>query len=505
MSANIAYAAIDLGAESGRVVLGRFEGRAVRLEEVSRFANRPEQAADGLRWNVRELFQQSLAGVGLAGRRHPLRGIAVDSWGVDYGLLDESDKLLGPPFHYRDRRTEGQAERAAGRLATRDMYQVTGIRSMPINTVYQLLAEETSPALRAAHRIALIPDLLSLWLCGKLANERTAASTTGLLDATSGCWAHGVIDRLGLPARIFDDSGLVDPGTVLAPLLPEHVSALGLLEAVPVIATAAHDTAAAFAGVPSSGLGAAVLSSGTWSLLGVEVDAPVLSDEARLADLSNERGAFGKVRLLRNVMGLWLLQQCRAAWGEGATPPSYDELVSLAAAAPGETPLFDPDHQSLAYPGDMPAKIGTLIAESGRPSPQGRGSLVRSILASLSCKYRLVIEDLERCSGRTIGAIHVVGGGSRNKLLCQMTADITRREVIAGPAEASALGNVLMQAVSLGHITGQDELREVARASVTVERYLPSTGQSGFDDIYERFLRATGLAGHSGNEQRRST
>ena len=505
MNANVAFVAIDLGAESGRVVLGRFDGGAVRLEEVSRFANRPDDSPDGLRWNIDGLYRLSLAGIGLAGRAHRLHGIAVDSWGVDYGLLDASMTLLGPPFHYRDRRTEGMVDRAARRLPKEVMYQITGVRSMPINTVYQLLAEETSPAFGAAQRIALIPDLLNFWLCGIMANERTVASTTGLLEAKSGLWAGEIIDRLGLPARIFGD--LVDPGTVLGPLLVAHSADLHLPEGIPVIATAAHDTAAAFAGVPWSVPGAAVLASGTWSLLGLELDAPVLTEEARLAGLSNERGVFGKVRLLRNVMGLWLLQQCRAAWAEAASPSSYEELESLAASAEGETHLFDPDDPTLSYPGDLPAMIEALIHESGQPSPASRGGLVRSIFVSLACKYRLVIEDLERCSGRTIGVIHLVGGGARNKLLCQLTADFTRREVIAGPAEASALGNVLVQAVAVGHLTGEDEMREVARASVTVEHYIPAADQQAYDETYERFLGATGLvsAGRAGEEHRRST
>ena len=506
VNANVAaFVAIDLGAESGRVVVGRFGDGVVRLEEVSRFANGPEELPDGLHWNIQELYRQCLAGIALAGRAQRLDGIAVDSWGVDYGLLDESRTLLGLPFHYRDRRTEGQVERAASRVSKSLMYETTGIGSMPINTVYQLLAEETSATLAAAHRIALVPDLLNLWLCGVLANERTAASTTGLVDAKTGLWAADIIDRLGLPARIFGD--LVDPGTVLAPLLAAHAAALHLPEGIPVIATAAHDTAAAFAGAPLSRPEVAVLASGTWSLLGLEMDAPVLSEAARLADLSNERGVFGKVRLLRNVMGLWLLQQCRAGWCDADSAPGYDELVSLAASAEGDTSLFDPDDSSLSCPGDVPARIAAMIRETGQPSPEGRGGLVRSILVSLACKYRLVIEDLERCSGRSIQAIHVVGGGSRNQLLCQLTANITRREVIAGPAEASALGNVLMQAVALGHLSGEEEAREVARASVSVERYLPTTDARGCDDIYRRFLKATGLAsaGRVGRVYRRST
>jgi rhamnulokinase len=249
------------------------------------------------------------------------------------------------------------------------------------------------------------------------------------------------------------------------------------------------------------------LASGTWSLLGLEEGAPVLTEQARLADLSNERGVFGKVRLLRNVMGLWLLQQCRAAWSEVASPPSYDELESLAALAEGETSLFDPDDPSLSYPGNLPARIEALIQENGQPIPASKGGLVRSILVSLACKYRLVIEDLECCSGRSIGTIHLVGGGTRNQLLCRLTADITRREVIAGPAEASALGNVLIQAVSLGYLTGEQEMREVARASAAVERYVPATDQRACDETYERFLKATGLAscGRAGREHGRST
>jgi rhamnulokinase len=485
-----AFVAVDLGAESGRVVMGRLERGAVRLDEIGRFANRPVELPDGLHWNILELFRQSLKWIGVAGRNHRPEAIAVDSWGVDYGLLDEDHRLLSPPFHYRDRRTEGQMERAAARLDAGEAYAVTGIRPMPINTMFQLLAEEGSPAFSSAHRIALVPDLLSYWLCGVVANESTAASTTGLLDARTGTWARDIIDRLGLPARIFADT--VEPGTVLGPLLTTHATALHLPEGIPVVATAAHDTAAAFAGVPWSSPGAAVLSSGTWSLLGLRMDGPVLSEAACAAELSNERGVFGTTRLLRNVMGLWLVQQCRAAWDDGASPPGYDELVRLAAASTEEPALFDPDHPSLTYPGGMPARIEALIRESGRPVPRDRGGLVRSIFVSLACKYRWVLEDLERVGGHAIEAIHVVGGGSRNTLLCRLTADITGREVLAGPAEASALGNVLMQAVALGYISEEEEMREVARASVEVQRYVPAATGGRHEATYERFLEATG-------------
>lgn len=492
MSREPAFVAIDLGAESGRVVVGRLTGKTIELDEVSRFPNRAQELPDGLHWDVLDLYRESLAGLGRARRAYDIQSVGIDGWGVDYGLLDEHHRLLGLPFHYRDRRTEGLPEAVADRVNEDRAYATTGIRPMPINTVYQLLAEDGSAALRAAHHLALIPDLLSFWLCGVPANEKTAASTTGLLDARSGTWAGELIQDLGLPTRIFSD--LVDPGSVLGPLRKVSRDALGLSKDVPVVATAGHDTAAAFTGVPSSDAGAAVLASGTWSLLGLELDAPVLTEAARRAGLSNERGVFGTVRLLKNVMGLWLLQQCHAAWEIEGAPAGYDELVRLASAAAGEDhPLFDPDHPSLAYPGDMPSKIAALIRAAGERAPSDRGGLVASIFVSLACKYRLVLEHLERCTGRAVDTIHVVGGGSRNALLCRLTADITGRVVLAGPAEASALGNALVQGCALGYISGRDEMRGIARASVSVDRYPPVDDRVGPEATYERFVSVTGL------------
>jgi rhamnulokinase len=298
-----------------------------------------------------------------------------------------------------------------------------------------------------------------------------------------------LIKGLGLPARIF--SRLVDPGTVLGALLPGHREALRLEDDVRVVATATHDTAAAFVGVPA-GPGTAVLSSGTWSLLGLELDHPVLTDAARAAGLSNERGVFGTTRLLRNIMGLWLIQQCRATWDDAGSGPGYDDLVRLASSVTDEPKLFDPDEPSLAYPGDMPARIEALLENSGQHRPTCKGAMVRSIFVSLACKYRLVLEQLEHVSGRSIERIHVIGGGSRNCLLCQLTADITGREVLAGPAEASALGNVLMQAHALGYVSGADELREIARASVSTDRYVPVAERREADAVYRRFLTIAG-------------
>jgi rhamnulokinase len=487
-----AFVAVDLGAESGRVVLGRLDRSTIVLEELSRFANRPVGLPSGLHWNAVELFRESLAGIALATRTHAIRGIGFDTWGVDYGLLDERGRLLGLPFHYRDRRTETVVERVAGQMETSGAYEATGIRPMPINTVYQLLVEDGSAALEAADRLVLMPDLLAFWASGVTANEATAASTTGLLDARTGTWARGLVGSLGLPDRLFRD--VVEPGTVLGPLSPIHADSLRVSGDPQIIATAGHDTAAAFAGTPLQGDTTAVLSSGTWSLIGLELDRPVTTEAARTACLSNERGVFGTVRLLRNVLGLWLIQGCRAAWTTCEPAPSYETLVELASAATGEPALFDPDDPSLAYPGDMPARIEVLMRAAGRPAPTGRGDFIRSIFVSLACKYRLVLEQLERVAGTSIGTVHVVGGGSRNSLLCQLTADLTGREVLAGPAEATALGNILVQACALGDICGLEEMRAITRASFPPVHYHPAGDGGQAAAIYRRFLDVTGLS-----------
>jgi rhamnulokinase len=468
------YAAIDLGATSGRVLTGTLDGGRVELDEVCRFENRPVRLPDGLRWNLLHLFTECLAGLRGAG---DVDGIGVDTWGVDYALLDAEHRVLGLPFHYRDERTDGMVGRAFERLPAERLYAATGIQTMPINTVFQLLADEGSAALEGAQRIALVPDLLALWLCGELANERTNASTTGLLDARSGEWAHEAIAALQLPERLF--GGLVEPGTALGPLLAHHE-----LGDPAVYAVASHDTASAFAAVPVDEH-AAILSSGTWSLLGVELPEPVLSDAAREANLTNERGIEGTTRLLKNVMGLWLLEESRRAWED----TSYDELHRLAEAAEPDVPLFDPDDDEFLRPGDMPARIAAACERSGQSAPDGVGATVRSILVSLACKYRWTLERLEAVSGRDIQRIHVIGGGSQNALLCRLTADLCGREVLAGPVEATALGNVLVQARGAGELGSLGELREAAAASARPGVHEPS----GADETYERFLAVTGL------------
>ena len=449
------YAAIDLGASSGRVVCGRLADGVMALEECHRFPNRPVRLPDGLHWNLLHLFTEAVGA--LRGRR--LDGVGVDTWGVDYALLDEQHRVLGLPFHYRDERTDG--------VARVDAYAVTGIQHMPINTVYQLLVDDR---VHDAHAIALVPDLLAYWLSGELANERTNASTTGLLDARTGEWALALIDRLGLPTRPF--GALVEPGTRLGPVL-------GALEIdAPVYTVASHDTASAYAATPLRDEHAAILSSGTWSLLGVELSGPVFSDP----ELTNERGVDGTIRLLKNVMGLWLEQECARVWGA-----EFAELHRAALEAPADVPLFDPDREEFLRPGDMPARIA---AACGRPE-MSRGEIMRSICVSLASKYRLVLERLEAASGRQIRTLHVIGGGARNVLLCRLTADLTGREVLAGPVEATALGNVLVQARAAGELGSLADMRAVAAASALPITYEPSIGRDEAQATFARFLDAT--------------
>jgi rhamnulokinase len=471
------YAAIDLGASSARVFAGRLDGERLSIEELLRVPNRPLRLPDGLHWDVLHLFAQALDGLRAAG---PLAGVGVDAWGCDYGLLDTRGTLLGVPFHYRDVRTAGVVERARERVSADDAYAATGVQTLPFNTMFQLLAER-SVALDRAERLALIPDLLTGWLTGADVNERTIASTTGLLDAGSGGWARGIIDRLGLAQRLFGD--LVEPGTALGPALPEHE-----LGGVEVYAVAAHDTASAFVSAPLTDDRAAILSSGTWSLLGLELPAPVLGAGAREGDLSNERGIDGTTRLLKNVMGLWLEQECARTW-----QADHAELFAAAAQVTADVPLFDPDDPVFLAPGDMPARIATVCDRLGQAPLTGRAEITRSILVSLACKYRFVLEQLEQAAVRTVERIHVIGGGARVPLLCALTADITGREVLAGPVEATAIGNILVQARAAGELGTLADIRAVVAASARCEHHEPSAQRETSEATYRRFLDVTGL------------
>jgi rhamnulokinase len=481
------YAAIDFGASSGRVLAGRYDGERVTLTEAARFPNRPVDLPDGRHWDLLGLYAQALEGLRAAdgGGLHALAGVGVDTWAVDYGLLDRQGRLLGLPYHYRDARTEGMVERSFARVSREEQYATAGIQTMPINTVFQLEAERGSAAMDAADRIALIPDLLAHWLGGELVNEATNASSTGLLDARTGTWSHELIGRLGLPGILFGPT--VEAGTTIGRLRP----GLGLGDAA-VHAVGSHDTASAFAAAPVTGEGgrnsSAILSSGTWSLLGLELDAPVLSDAARDANLTNERGVDGTIRLLKNVMGLWLEQELSRTWNIHAA-----ELQRLAGEADPDVPVLDIDHADFLAPQDLPALITEHCRRTDQTPPATKGETVRTIFVSLACRYRWVLEQLEAVSGRTIRTIHVVGGGVRNELLCRLTADVTGRTVLAGPVEGTGMGNVLVQLRAAGELGSLAELRQLAAASARPRAYEPAPDRAAAEDLYRRFLTVSGL------------
>jgi rhamnulokinase len=491
MSVDAKYLAFDLGAESGRAVLGRFDGERVTLEEVHRFPNTPVKLSDGLHWDVLRIFAEMKEGLEKAASlvdESGLHGIGVDTWAVDFGLLDRDGALVGNPYHHRDERTEGMLEEAFRRLPREEMYRTTGIQFLRINTVYQLLAMENSPLLKVGETLLMIPDLLNYWLTGEKACEYTNATSTQLYDLERDGWATEMMGTLGIPARLFPK--IIPPATELGPLLPE-VAEEASLEGVevPVIAVASHDTASAVVAVPAEVESFAYVSSGTWSLVGVETPNAVTTPEAMEANFTNEGGLGGRKRLLKNVMGLWLLQECRREWARDGEEYSYEELVRLAMEAPAFGALVDPDYPSFMAPGEMAGRVQNLCEETGQKPPQGPGEISRCIFDSLALKYRYVIEQAERLSGRPVEAVHVVGGGSRNALLCQLTADATRLPVLAGPVEATAMGNVMVQALARGRVASLEEIRAVVRSSVEVERY-ESRGDAGrWRDAAERFSK----------------
>lgn len=468
----VRFAAIDLGAESGRGVLGTFDGDRVQLREVARFPNGPVRAAGRLHWDVLRLFEEI---------KHTLRqcaetgsdlaGVGVDTWGVDFALLNRRDELVGNPVHYRDARTTGMLDEAFRLVPKEAIFQATGIQFMPINTLYQLLAmvRAEDPALRAAETLLMMPDLFNFWLCGQKTAEFTDATTTQCFDPRTGSWAWSLLERLRIPTRIFPP--ITQPASVLGPLRADVAEEVGI-NPIRVIAPACHDTAAAVAAMPTDSPASAYISSGTWSLVGVEVSAPVLTADALRDNLTNEGGVAGTFRLLKNVMGLWLLQECRRQWvGDDAV--TIEELVDLAGEARPFGPIVDPDQERFLRPTNMPDEIRKAVAATGQAIPTDRGALVRCILESLAVKYRWVLDRLEEVTGRSIREVYIVGGGSRNGLLCQLTADATRRVVYAGPAEATAMGNVLVQALALGHLSGLADLRAVVRRSAEIVRYEP--------------------------------
>ncbi|HEX4223724.1 MAG TPA: rhamnulokinase family protein [Pseudonocardiaceae bacterium] len=453
------FAAVDLGASSGRVILAEVDPGRAELTEVHRFANRPVRVGGTLYWDILGLYQGVLDGLRAAMAVHGrLDGIGIDSWAVDYGLLDEDGRLLGNPVHYRDARTENAAKQALGLVSVEELYATTGIAFQPFNTVFQLVAEGK----RRARTALLIPDLIAFWLTGRLGTEITNASTTGLLDARTGDWAGAIAAAVGVDPMLFPP--LRQPGELVGEVVVEVAAG------VPVYAVGSHDTASAVVGVPAVGERFAYISSGTWSLVGVELAEPVVTKSARVKNFTNERGVDGTIRFLRNVMGLWLLQECQREWG-------LDDVGALSGQAsevPARRSVIDATDPRFLAPGGMPGRIAAACRESGQPEPRTVAELTRCVLDSLALAHRDAIADARALSGRAVDVVHVVGGGSRNELLCQLTADACGLPVVAGPTEATAIGNVLVQARAAGVIRGElGDLRSLVRNTQSLRTYHP--------------------------------
>jgi rhamnulokinase len=486
------FLAFDLGAESGRAVVGHLVDKGLRLEEIHRFPNGPVRVLDSLHWDVLRLWAEVEQGLGLAINAHgrDLLSAGLDTWGVDFGLLAADDTLLGNPYHYRDGRTDGMMERAFRIVPRTEIYEHTGIQFMQINSLYQLLAmaQADSPLLEAAHLFLHMPDLFNYWLCGRKASEFTVATTSQCYDPRAGDWARDMLERLGIPSQIFGE--IVAPGTVLGVLSRSVREETGSPE-IRVVASASHDTAAAVAAVPTATADFIYLSSGTWSLMGVENKEPVITEQSLAYDFTNEGGVNGTFRLLKNIMGLWLVQECRREWARAGRSYSYDELTQMASGAPAFGALVAVNDERFLPPGDMVSRIQTFCRATGQVVPDTRGEVIRCILESLALEYRRVAERLAELVARPLPAIHIIGGGSRNRLLNQFAANATGRTVVAGPVEATAIGNILVQAIALGHLGNLGEARALVRRSFQVESYEPRD-LAAWDEAYEQYLTLRG-------------
>jgi len=480
--------AVDLGAGSGRVVAGIYDGGRLALHELNRFPNDPVKDADGWHWNFEHLFTRIKQGIARAVKkyRQAVVSAGVDTWGVDYGLLGADGKLLCAPFQYRDHRTRGMQEAAFRRMSRQEIYRRTGIQFMFFNTLFQLLAEMKYPArLEKARRLLFMPDLIHYFLTGTAANEKSIASTSQLLNPHTQTWEHDLIRAMGLPETIFGK--LVDSGTAWGELEPGLAAETGAKK-LQVIAPAGHDTASAVAGVPAEEPEPVFLSSGTWSLMGRELSRPVISEASYEATFSNEGGVLGTTRFLKNIAGMWLLQECKRAWDVAGNSVSYNTLEAQARKSPPFKTLIDPDAPDFQAPADMPAAIVAFCRRTGQHEPADTGAFARVIFESLALKYRFVKESLARVTGKPVDRIYIVGGGSLNQLLNQFTADAMNCTVVAGPVEAASLGNILMQLYALGEIHSLSEGRSLIRRSFETKMFGP-TNPGAWDDAYTRFLK----------------
>lgn len=488
------YLAVDIGASSGRVLAGLFDGAELKLEEVHRFQNGPVRVADSLQWPLLSQWQHVLDGLRASAVRYgdSIVSIGVDTWGVDFGLLDRNDCLLSNPVHYRDARTTGMMAEALERVSREEIFSETGIQFMELNTLFQLLSLsiEESPLLEVADRFLMMPDVFHWLLTGEKSNEFTNVTTTQCFNPTTGTWANSMLEKLDIPTAMFGK--ITPPGTGLGTLRHSVSDATGLAKHVTVVLPGTHDTASAVMAVPAkSNEGQAVdwcyISSGTWSLMGVEVDQPVINDPCRKLNFTNEGGVGDTIRLLKNIGGLWLVQECRRIWALDGRDYGWSQLTALADKSPPLASIIDPDAQDFVAPANMPAAIQDYCRRTGQTVPDTEGAVIRCALESLANRYRYVLSALEDLADSQIDTVHIVGGGTQNRQLCQMAADACNRQVIAGPVEATAIGNVMVQALSNGGVGSIAEARQAVGNSFSVESFLPQQ-TAPWDEAYERFL-----------------
>ncbi len=494
------YLALDLGAESGRAILGVLDNQKLEISEEHRFLTGPEslptrysenisgQAGSdcSLVWDFIRFWHEIKEGIRMASNKGKLEAIGVDTWGVDFSLLDKNGMLISFPYHYRDSRTDGMLEEAFSRLGKKEIYDITGIQFMPLNTLYQLLAMSSgeSPLLEIADKFLMVPDLINYWLTGRAVAEFTESTTSQIMDARKGKWSEEIISAMNFPQHIFPE--IVPPGTVLGPLRRSLSEELGC-EAI-VVAPATHDTGAAVSAVPAEGSDFIWISSGTWSIVGMNTPEPVINEQSYRNNLTNEGGLNGTFRFSKNVMGLWVVQQCRMQWQREGRDYSYTELTNFARKAPAMKSFVDPDYSEFLKPGEMVGKVKEYCEITGQPVPETEGEVIRAVLQGLALRYRYVIENLEDVSGKKTSTIHIVGGGTKNTLLNQLTADALGRKVITGPVEATATGNLLVQAMAMGDIGNWEEGIDVIRNSFAIEEYEPSD-QKPWDEAYELFKK----------------
>jgi rhamnulokinase len=489
-----AYLAVDIGASSGRHVLGHFDGQSLKLEEVFRFENGPVEVAGNMHWDL--LRQWSLICQGLKAAGSKTNGkvvsVGVDTWGVDFGLLGRNDELLGNPYHYRDARTNGMMEKAFSIVPREEIFRHTGLQFMQFNTLYQLLAMKLggSSILDVAETLLMMPDVFHWLMTGVKSNEMTDVSTSQCYDPVKGDWAWPLLEKFGLPSKIF--GRLSQPGTTLGPLRKNLAADTGL-SSMQVVLPGTHDTASAVMAVPAASRPGqrpdwCYISLGTWALMGIESPVPVVADHVQKLEFTNEGGVGGTTRLLKNIAGLWLVQECRRVWNQSGENFSWDDLTQLAAAQPPLKSFVDPNSSEFLAPSDMPEAIRNYCKRTSQAVPEEKGAILRCALESLALKFRQVLGLCEQLAGGRIETIHIVGGGTQNRQLCQFAADACGRRVVAGPIEATATGNVMMQAVAAGDVSSIADAREVIRRSFAVEQYEPKNTVA-WDDAYQRFLK----------------